>query len=213
MKRKIEIPHGVSLDIVANILIEFKEKGESVYCNYLGHELSSNEITSVDSAYLKVTGYTKEEYCNKIKSEEEQRKEQNKINREKAIENIPKWIEEGKKIIFPERYEEWEKIVISCANGIYYGKEIESALVIMNALENGATMEQAKEIFKKNGEGTAVRNVIFHFSKQGPEFWEATSFKRISFKSRRLLNAKKKENLQLARANIIKNANNNHRHL
>lgn len=41
-------------------LLEYKERGESVYVNFNGHKLYSCDVT-IDSAYLEVVGMTKEQ--------------------------------------------------------------------------------------------------------------------------------------------------------
>lgn len=127
-----------------------------------------------------------------------------------AIKNIPNWIERGKVLIFPERYKEWEECVRLRTNDLYRGGEIELALQIMEDLENGMSMEEAKEEFKRltnecNSTGTfdtLIRNVVLCFSKKGPEFWEATcsDFERevLSEEQKQFLEEKRQENIELS---------------
>ena len=58
---KIELYPGMDLDKAIEILLEAKKAGVSVYCEFNGHKLYSNNVT-IDSAYLEVTGETKAEF-------------------------------------------------------------------------------------------------------------------------------------------------------
>ena len=120
---------------------------------------------------------------------------------ERAKANIPNWIEKGEALIFPERYADWEKCVVARASDLYHGLELDSALEIMTALENGASVEEAKQMFDKQRHSEASRNIVFAFSSKGPEFWEATAYEEISPENKQILEAKKQENAQLIQAN------------
>lgn len=123
----------------------------------------------------------------------------------RAKANIPNLIEKGQALIFPERYAEWENCVVDSASGLYHGMELDSALEIMTALENGASMEEAEQMLDKQGHSgmsaSIVRNILFTFSSKGPEFWEATAYGEISEENKKILEAKKQENIQLAQSN------------
>lgn len=204
MKREIEVLPGSNLESVVYTLLAAKARGESVYCDFNGHKLYSDTV-SMDSAYMEVLGQTKADYD---KAQEEWRQNyerEQKEAEERAKANIPNWIEKGQALIFPERYAEWEKCVIARASDLYHGLELDSALEIMTALENGATMEEAKQMLDKQGHSgmsaSIVRNILFAFSSKGPEFWEATAYGEISQENKQILEAKKQENIQLAQSN------------
>ena len=203
MPREIKVLPGSNLESVVYTLLAAKERGESVYCFFNNHRLDSDTV-SMDSAYMTVMGVTKAEYdveMQKILREKE-------LEKQNAKANIPNWIEEGKKIIYPERYEEWEECVGIRASDIYHGRELDNALEIMMALEEDASMEEVKEIFdKQNHSGASagiVRSIVFSFSNKGPEFWEATNYGEISKENKQILEAKKLENIVLAQINLTK---------
>lgn len=200
MKKYIDLPAGSNIESTVYTLLAHKARGESVYCMYNGHRLDSDTI-SMDSAYLEITGYTKDDY--EAKREEWRRNFERETQEEeaRAMARIPEWIEQGQAIIFPERHEEWEKCVNARASDLYHGLDLEGALDIMVALENGASMEEVMQIFEdQNHSGMSasmVRNIVFTFSSKGPEFWEATSLGTINAEDRRVLEAKKRENEEL----------------
>ncbi len=188
MNNKLKVKRGSSLEDVVSVLLDAKARGESVYCEFEGHKLHSDNIT-MDSAFLEVTGLDKEDYD----------REQSKIKR--AKENIPVWIKEGEALIFPERHKKWKECVKARAADIYHGQDLDMALDIMKALDDGASIEEAQDIFNHQIHSSVtdsfVRNMIFSFSSRGPEFWEATAYGEISPENRELLEAKKQENEEL----------------
>ena len=204
MKREIEVLPGSNLESVVYTLLAAKARGESVYCKFNGHKLYSDTVT-MDSAFMEVTGQTKTDFD---KAKEEWRKNYEREEKEaeqRAKDNIPNWIEKGQALIFPERYAEWEKCVVASASGFYHGLELDSALEIMTALENGASIEEAKQMLDKQEHSgiseSIVRNILFMFSSKGPEFWEATAYEKISLENKKILEAKKQENAQLIQTN------------
>lgn len=63
-----------------------------------------------------------------------------------ASEKISDWIVRGQELIFPERYLEWEHCVLNRRMDLYLGMELDVSLEIMQALENGTTIQEAKKL-------------------------------------------------------------------
>ena len=194
--RKIEF-YGSTLEECVNALLKFKSRGESVFVDFNGHKLYSCDIT-MDGAYQEVLGKTKAEFD---KAQEEWQKEYEERTARKEAEakaKIPTWIKKGEAFIYPERMEEWTQCVEARASDLYHGRDLDDAIEIMEKLENGASLDEAKELLdSQDHSGTSyemVRNIIFSFSKQGPEFWEHTAYGEISPKARQAIKDKKREN-------------------
>ena len=79
--RKVEI-YG-NLDVVVKELLEYKARNEDVYCVFNGHVLKALETTE-DSAYLEVTGFTKEEFVRRVNESRRKWQEQEKKEAEEA---------------------------------------------------------------------------------------------------------------------------------
>ena len=203
MEREIKIAAGNNLESAVYTLLAAKARGKHVYCDFNGHKLHSDTV-SMDSAYMEITGYTKAEYDQKMKELHENSEKKQKIVEQKAKESIPSWIERGQTLIFPERYEEWVQFVQTLATDLDYGMLLDPALEIMEILDKGASMEEAKKMLDGQcHSGTSesiVRNMVFEFSSQGPEFLEATAYGEISPETKQIIEAKKQENKQLAEA-------------
>lgn len=201
-----------SIDNAVKRLLEYREKGESVFVDFNGHKLYSCDVT-IDSAYMEITGQTKAEYD---KAREEWRKEYEARQAKEKAEaqaKIPSWIEQGEKFIYPERMEKWKQCVEARASDLYHGMDLDSALGLMEKLESGATIEEVKEILEQQGHSGAsegmVRNIVFHFSKRGPEFYEGTSSKDLSDRDKKVIEDKKKENTVLDKLHNSKNITSN----
>lgn len=198
MEREIEFLIGETLESVVYTLLTAKARGEKVYGKFNGHILHSDTI-SMDSAYIEVCGCTKAEHDKKMEEWLECYKQEEKMLEQMAIQNISKWIKIGKMLISPERYEEWEKCVNDHATGIYHGLEIDSALEIMQALENGATIEEAINMFNSQGHSGVsaelVRNIISSFSRKGQAFLEALAYHAMSSENKVFVKSKKQETI------------------
>lgn len=208
MERKIEFSRGETLESAVCILLAAKENGERVCGEFNGHMLHSDTV-SMDSAYIEILGCTKEEYDKKIEERQKNSDKEEKLAEQRIIQNIPRWIEWGQSLIYPERYDEWKKCVNTRAMDLYHGSELDSALEIMQILETGSTIEEALKTFDDQDHheisSALVRNIVFSFSSKGPEFWEATASEVISPEEKYLLEVKRQENMQLARLHAEKN--------
>ena len=102
----------------------------------------------------------------------------------RQIQNIPKWIEIEQTFIHPEKYKDWEECVNVCAINLYHGLELDAALEIMQALENGIAIEDALEILDNQRHSgmseLLVRKIVLLFSRRGSEFWAASVHDEIS---------------------------------
>lgn len=198
--RKIEF-WGNTLEECVNELLKFKNRGESVFVDFNGHQLYSCDVT-MDSAYLEVCGKTKAEFDKAQKKWVENYTREKEEAKAKAEAKIPEWIKKGEGFIYPERTEEWKECVESRASSLYYhGMDLDDAIEIMEKLESGATLDEAKELLDSQDHSNMsygiVRSIIFLFAKQGPEFWEHTAYGEISQENRKAIADKKKENAEL----------------
>lgn len=135
-----------------------------------------------------------------------------KVKRKNALENIPTWIVQGQTMMYPEKYVHWESAVMSRATDFTYGLCIKNTLEIMAALENGASIDEAKKILANQhhsgGTELEVRELVLSFSNRGPEFYTGTLTDPLTVEQSYKLEQTKKENAALAEKYSNK-ANNN----
>ena len=171
-ERKINVPGD--LDETISTLIEYRQRGENVYCDFNGHILHSRNIT-VDSGYLEVTGYTKEDYEAKLKEMMDARKIRMQKEAKQALERIPEWIERGRAIIPSEKYDEWAECVNARANDLYHGDDLEQALEIMEMLHRQCPISDAiSKLEQQNNSAISynvVCSIIYTFSERSAEFF------------------------------------------
>lgn len=116
---------------------------------------------------------------------------------------VEEWIEQGKKLIFPEKYDDWENYVRRVCNDKYFGLEVAGVLRIMMELETGAPIPSVLENISKDSiaceyKRSNLRNRVFEFSKRGPEFLEAVLDKdSLTLDLVEKINEKKNENMLL----------------
>lgn len=116
----------------------------------------------------------------------------------KTDEKISSWISRGQSVIFPERYSAWEKWIQS--NERY----VEMVLKYLEALDGTDSMNriayQFIEDLINNKVTYELREVILHFSKKGPEFYQATAIRTtIASEEIELVEKTRQENEEFSR--------------
>ena len=82
--------------------------------------------------------------------------------------------------------------------------------LIFPVLENGATIEEAKQVLKEQDFEPAVLQILFLFSSRGPELFESAAYWKLSDKDKEIIEAKKQENAWLAQINDFRNKGHKH---
>lgn len=169
--KRVELNPNLNLVDVVKILLNANARGEDISCVFHGVELYS--------IYNNAEMYYKEFEMSEYTSDYEKESQ-------KAIVNIPNWIERGKKIIDPGLYEKWEKCVNIRVKDGFHGSDLEDALNVMEALSNGKSLEEAYSIFNKNSYSPSgynmVLSIIATFSPKGKEFIDYIN-KELEYKS------------------------------
>lgn len=89
---------------------------------------------------------------------------------------VPAYIERASKLIYPQRMEQFEQCACVRVTDLYRGMDLENALQIMEALDNGATVEEAGKLIDDGHSGTSygvTMSIVLTFSKRGVEFCKA----------------------------------------
>ena len=186
-----------TIDRTVEVLQQYNKAGEKVCYEFNGVMLFSDTV-DLDSAYKQITGFTKSEFEEEkrrwLKEDEEREKQEEK----EAKAKIPKWIERGKSLIYPEKLQSWKKCVKVRAGDLFHGRELDDALLIMEMLDSGKSFEKVKETLDSQDHsgssyGMAI-NIVYEFSKYGPEFFEYMEKDNLSSEDMMKIQAKKEEN-------------------
>lgn len=156
---------GSLLDDAVKTLDRAKEKGEEGYIVFQGEKIYTG--ITLDEAYLKFTGHTKEEFEKILEKKQAQYNKEQQEEREEAVRMMSEWITRGEKVIFPERHERWQKYVVDQVQGIYNGTHVKHVLNILEALNAGATKEEIDLLLHKASEETEV---VYHVIGYVSEF-------------------------------------------
>lgn len=209
METEIKIGFNDNVESAVYLLLAAKARGEKAFIDFDGHILHSDTV-SMDSAFKEILGYTKAEYDQKVKELEIEQERRIEAKKQRAESMITQWIEKGKHLIYPEKYEDWERCVVLEANdSLYYGTTLDYSLEIMQALEDGKPLEEVINIYNNQGHsggsaGTTQR-IVFSFSKKGPEFIETLLNDELSPELKEKIEKQKQENKTLEQLHLNQN--------
>ena len=164
-----------NINDAVKILQNCREQNQLRFIEFNGVKLYS-DVDDEESAYLKVTGITKAEFDeNKRKRSEDYRNAE--IKHKEAIPKLTeKWIKEGKKVLNPKYLEKWNKCVPIRLGDLYKGMELKMCLDIVKELNNGCSLESAKEIIEGQGHSGMsfglICSMISSFCDRGKDFVE-----------------------------------------
>lgn len=171
--RKIEFSPGESLETAVKDLIRHKQNNELVCGEFNGQKLYS-DIDDIDSAYKKITGKTKAEFDAELKAENDRYKDQQQKHKDSIPELTEEWIEKGNTILDEKYREYWAKCVPIRLDDLYQGMELGATLDIVKELNNGCSLDTAKEIIEKQGHSGMsfglVCSMVKSFCDRGSEF-------------------------------------------
>lgn len=170
---ELKLDFGTDLSAAVNELLTLKNQGKKAFCEFNGVVLDS-EIVTMDSAFLMITGRTKEEFD---LIEKKKQKERMLLN---AIDKIPEQIKRGMKLIYPNYFQEWVKDVATGAIGPNKGTVIEYALEIMEAIDYNMDMKNIVALYdsqkhesNESWNKELVKTYVMKYSKNGFPFYEA----------------------------------------
>ena len=167
--------YGSSLESVVNYLQSCKESNKLACCEFNGTWLYSDTVT-MDSAYRDVTGCSKEEFDEKVKSYHENERKDSDVFESRKTSLEQEWIEKGKKILDEKYHELWCECVPIRLDDLYRGMELGCCLEIVEALNNGCELSHALDLMEKqNHSGMSwglVRSMVYSFCDRGQEFAE-----------------------------------------
>ncbi len=121
---------------------------------------------------------------------------------------IEGYIEEGKKVILPEKIDKWTHYVKYTHGNLQSLHEIAFALSIIKSLDYGEPMETAINILNNITcpvETNVIRSIVANYSIRGPEFFEKTAVEPIPEGNIEYLEKLKRENTKLMFIHIMRN--------
>ena len=194
MKEKWIDVHDKSAKEICDILNNHKENGIDVYCRVNERIIHSNNFVE-DDVYIAKYGFTKselEERSNDSLHNEQLEQMQTDIK-------TPIWIDEGKKMIYPEKFNSWETCVGKMADSRLRGKPIEMALSIMKVLDSGESLRVASYLLNSDDKivNNLVEKIVLNYSKRGPEFMEYIRGMDLNDSEKKIIESVKAKNAEI----------------
>ena len=149
---------GGSATMIENIILNFSKKGPEFFEYLQGGPEKIDEDTS--------------KMIDKIR----------KQNREYEINEIlttrgPEWRKKAASLIYPERMEEWERIMRLRVGEKFRGADLDLALGAMELLDKGVSFDNVEKYIEDKSKtmtgASMAENIVLNFSKKGPEFFES----------------------------------------
>jgi hypothetical protein len=164
---------GSDIETVVTNLFHYRRRGELAYTEFNGHLLYSDTVT-MDGAYKAITGKTKAEFD---KAQQEWRDEYDRKEKEHQ-DNIPvlekEWMQKGREVLTEDKWELWDKCVPIRLGDLYHGMELGCCLDIAKILNNGGSLDEAKEKIESQGHSGMsfglVCSMVKSFCDRGQEF-------------------------------------------
>ncbi|HEY8389787.1 MAG TPA: hypothetical protein VIL26_02360 [Clostridia bacterium] len=162
---------------VAQVVVEAKNRGEN---NVYKHNFSIlfSEFDTAKTCFYKVhtRAFEGEKLWEKMRPIwREEGIERTKKLRAESVSRISEWQKRGESLVYPNKIKSWHKWVEDNVHSISIGAGLEESLEVMEALEQGKSIEEATKIAVNHGSVEGVMETVTKFSKRGPAFFRANS--------------------------------------
>ena len=153
--KEIELYPGETIDEVwKKLLINSAECGDTCFGMFNDHKILSTD--TLDEAYMKVTGKTKEQFNKEKQDLLEERKRKEKEYKDSISNLIPEYCEKARGVILEDQYDYWDKIVPIRLDDLYHGMELDCTLNICKIMRDKSInyekrIKKACDEFMKQG--------------------------------------------------------------
>ena len=189
-ERKIDVSN-MTIDEAFYEMKYCEENGEHVSCRKGGHVFHSIDVT-LDDMYETLTGMTREQFT----KENAKQLYNEKVDAMRMEEKKPEFISRGLNLVYFENFPQWEKCVEYYSNNKYGGNPVEIALDIMEALNHGERLSVVTKMINSDSQklNKLVEDIVFRYSKKGPDFKEYILGKDITAKDMKEIEDQRKKN-------------------
>lgn len=140
---------GCSIEAVVEKLQFLERCGTPTCADFNGHLLYSDTVT-IDSAYLEITGMTKEQRDQAYKRELDELQKKLHDFQFEIPQLAKEYMEQGRAVLDEAYWETWDRVVVFRLHDIYHGKELGACLEVVKALSENEeqAFETAHEILE-----------------------------------------------------------------
>ena len=179
LKRRIEelkkqgYPHSIAEDIAKLEMIDRESKADMLLKSIPLAHGDSNIMAGLASFPAGYKAGKTGSISAAVYGEEQYETERKNRGKEFAKTHITEWLQAGQELVYPEKLEEWNKIVENSSESAFYGLDISKAIEVMRMLDTDKEIKDVVETFKGQEHcGGYVEKLVLAFSKRGPEYME-----------------------------------------
>lgn len=167
---------GTTIDDAVQTLTEYRSAGKLACINFNGVMLYSDTVT-LDGAYKAITDMTKTEFEAMKRARHDEWEREEEEHKRKIPQLTEEWKEKGHAVLDEKYWELWDDVVPIRLSDLYRGMELGCTLAIVEKLNAGCDISEAREIFAKQGHSGMSAHLMFamlkSFCDRGEEFVEA----------------------------------------
>jgi len=167
---EIEFGPGQSIFDCMTKLLQYKNKK---VCGDFNGKMLYSDIDTIDSAYLKITGVSYEQFQIDRQKEYQEYDRKEKEHKAAIPELSKEWIERGHAILEPDKWDYWDRCVPVRLGDLYHGMELGCCLDIINILKCGDLEAAKQELSSQGHSGMShglVCGMVAAFYDKGQEF-------------------------------------------
>lgn len=156
-------------------LLGYKSNDILASGEFNGITLYSDTVT-MDSAYLEITGKTKDQWAKDTQDRMDKYDRQAKEHKERMPELTIEWMKKGREVLTEDKWAYWDEIVPIRLSDLYNGMELGNCLDIVKVLNDKQSLEEATVMIRSQGHSGMsfglVCSMVKEFSSRGNEFME-----------------------------------------
>ena len=141
-------------DVWKELLWKSAEYEVTCFGMFNGHKILSTD--TLNEAYMKITGKTKEQFNKAIQDLHEEYKRKEKEYKDSISNLIPEYCKKARGVILEDQYDYWDKIVPIRLEDLYHGMELDCTLDICKIMRDESLsyekrLKKAYDEFMKQG--------------------------------------------------------------
>ena len=153
--KEITLYPGETIDTAwKKLLINSTECGDTCFGMFNDHKILSTD--TLDEAYMKVMGKTKEQHAKEMQDKYEEYRRKEKEYKDSITNLVPIYCKKARGVILEDQYDYWDKIVPIRLGDLYHGMELDCTLDLCKIMRDESI-----------GYDERIRKAYDEFMKQG----------------------------------------------
>lgn len=167
--KEIELYPGETIDDAwKRLLKESAECGDTCFGKFNNHEIRSTD--TLDEAYMKITGKTKEQHDKAEQDWHEEYERKEKEHKDNIPNLVPEYCKKARGVILEDQYDYWDRIVPIRLGDLYHGMELDDTLDLCKIMRDESIdyetrIRKAYDEFRYQGHSGMSANLVMSMLK------------------------------------------------